>query len=190
MAAPRIIAGALRGRVLATPEGLATRPSSARVRQALFDILAHAPWAKDGSGQAIAGRTVLDVFAGSGALGLEALSRGAARASFIESDRAACQAIRRNIEACRAGDRAVLIAADALAPPRAAMPHDLVLLDPPYGMGLVPCALDALAEAGWIAPGALIAAEFGRTDPIQAGLPLLAERTHGPALLAIWRAPA
>ncbi|MCF3947504.1 16S rRNA (guanine(966)-N(2))-methyltransferase RsmD [Acidiphilium sp. AL] len=183
MAAPRIIAGVLRGRVLATPEGLATRPSSARVRQALFDILAHARWAE----HAIVGRTVLDVFAGSGALGLEALSRGAARATFIEADRAACVAIRRNIDACRVGDQADLVAADALAPPRAAMPHDLVLLDPPYGAGLIPRALDALGKAGWIAPDALIAAEFGRADPIPNDIAILAERIHGPARLAIWR---
>ena len=183
MAAPRIIAGVLRGRVLVAPEGLATRPTSSRVRQALFDILMHA----NGIENAVAGRTVLDVFAGSGALGLEALSRGAARATFIETDRMACAAIRRNIEACRVGDRADLVAADALAPPRGAMPHDLVLLDPPYGADLVPRALEALGKAGWIAPGALIAAEFGRTDPIQDDITVLAERAHGVARLVIWR---
>lgn len=181
---PRIVAGSLRGRILVAPEGLATRPTSARVRQAWFDILAHALWAE----RAIVGRTVLDGFAGSGALGLEALSRGAARATFIEADRSACAAIRLNIEACRVGDRADLVVADALAPPRAAMPHDLVLLDPPYGAGLVSRALDALGKAGWIAPGALIAAEFGRADPIPDDIAVLAERAHGPARLAIWRA--
>ncbi|MHB1303770.1 MAG: 16S rRNA (guanine(966)-N(2))-methyltransferase RsmD [Acidiphilium sp.] len=181
MSAPRIIAGVWRGRVLAAPEGPATRPTASRVRQALFDMLMHAPWA-DG---AVVGRSVLDVFAGSGALGLEALSRGAARASFIENDRAACEAVKRNIAACHAEARARLVAADALAPPPGT-PHALVMLDPPYGQGLVPRSLNALEASGWIAPGAIIAAEFGRDEPVPE-VASLAERTHGAARLLIWR---
>lgn len=182
MAAPRIIAGAWRGRLLATPGGATTRPTAGRVRQALFDILLHAPWA----GDAVAAQRVLDAFAGAGALGLEALSRGAAFATFIEQDRAALAAIRHNIAACRAEAKSRIVAADALAPPPGT-PHQLILLDPPYGQDLVPAAIAALDARGWIAPGALIAAEFGRTAPLPAGLTPLAERTHGAARLAIWR---
>ena len=183
MAAPRIIAGAWRGRALGAPPGLTTRPTAGRVRQALFDMLMHAPWAEG----AVAGSAVLDVFAGSGALGLEALSRGAANATFIDHDRAAMDMIRRNIAACNATDRARLIPADALNPPQGP-PHTLILLDPPYGNDLVPRAIAALAKTGWIAPEALIAAEFGRSDPPPPGIEPLAERTHGAARLVIWRA--
>jgi 16S rRNA (guanine966-N2)-methyltransferase len=182
MAGPRIIAGAWRGRVLAAPEGTLTRPTAGRVRQALFDILLHASW----TDSTVGGRTVLDAFAGSGALGLEALSRGAAGATFIEQDRAALAALRRNIAACRAEDRSRIIAADALAPTRGT-PHDLVLLDPPYGKGLVTRAVSAFAATGWLAPGALIAAELGKADPAPEGVCPLAERTHGAARLVIWR---
>lgn len=184
MTGPRIIAGSWRGRVLDAPEGLKTRPTSGRVRQALFDILLHAPWATT----AVIGQNVLDVFAGSGALGLEALSRGAKTTSFIEQDRAALAAIRRNITTCRTEDRSKVIAADAVMPPRGT-PHDLILLDPPYGKGLVQLAVASLEAAGWIAPGALIAAEFGKADPLPEGMHPLTERAHGAARLVIWRQP-
>ncbi|GAN73656.1 N6-adenine-specific methylase [Acidiphilium multivorum AIU301] len=182
MTGPRIIAGAWRGRILAVPDGPLTRPTAGRVRQALFDILLHTSWAEG----AVGGRMVLDAFAGSGALGLEALSRGAAGATFIEQDRAALAALRRNVAACRAEDRSRIVAVDALAPSRGT-PHDLVLLDPPYGKGLVGRAVSAFATAGWLAPGALIAAEFGKADPTPDGVSPLAERAHGAARLVIWR---
>ncbi|MCW8306234.1 16S rRNA (guanine(966)-N(2))-methyltransferase RsmD [Acidiphilium sp. PA] len=181
MGAPRIIAGAWRGRALGAPQGLTTRPTAGRVRQALFDMLMHAPWAEG----AVDGNTVLDVFAGSGALGLEALSRGAANATFIDNNRAAMDMIRRNIAACNATDRARLVPADALNPPQGS-PHGLILLDPPYGNDLIPRAIAALDKTGWIAPDALIAAEFGRSDPLPYGIEPLAERTHGAARLVIW----
>lgn len=182
MSGLRIIAGAWRGRVLIAPEGPATRPTAGRVRQALFDILLHAPWAEG----AVVGRSVLDVFAGSGALGLEALSRGAANASFIDSDSAACAAVRRNIVLCKAELKTNVLNVDAIAPPPG-MKHDLILLDPPYGRTLIPTAIAALDRAGWIAAGALIAAEFGRGEMITPGINLLAERSHGAARLMIWR---
>ncbi|MGC9270056.1 16S rRNA (guanine(966)-N(2))-methyltransferase RsmD [Acidiphilium sp.] len=182
MAAPRIIAGAWRGRLLAAPPGLTTRPTAGRVRQALFDTLLHAAWARD----AVADRHVLDVFAGTGALGLEALSRGAAHATFIDNDPAAIAAIRHNIAACKAEGRASVRGADALAPPHGG-PHALILLDPPYGSGLIADSLAALARSGWIAPGALIAAEFGRADALPDDITPLADRSHGAARLVIWR---
>jgi 16S rRNA (guanine966-N2)-methyltransferase len=180
----RLIAGTWRGRVLETPAGATTRPSSARVRQALFDMLAHAPWADGG----VIDRPVLDVFAGSGALGLEALSRGASRAGFIEQDRTVCAVLQRNIAACRAIERSHLATADAIAPPRAPAPFAVILLDPPYGQNLVPRAIAALHRTGWLTPHALIAAELGRDDPLP-DHPLLAERSHGPARLIFYLNP-
>jgi 16S rRNA (guanine966-N2)-methyltransferase len=186
---PRIIAGRHRGRALAAPPGLATRPSADRLRQALFDMLWHAPgW---GGRALIEGARVLDAFAGTGALGLEALSRGAAHACFLDTDRAALAALRANLAACGEEARAAVLAADATRPPRAPAPCGLVFLDPPYGAGLVPRALVALGAAGWIAPEAVVCAEAGRGEaaPEVPGYAVLAERTHGAATLHILRAP-
>jgi 16S rRNA (guanine966-N2)-methyltransferase len=183
----RIIAGCWKGRALMAPPGLATRPTSDRARQAIFDQLWHAPWA----GRAVVeGATVLDGFAGTGAMGLEALSRGAARAFFVEQDRAALAALRTNITACKAGDACRVIAGDVTAPPVAAAPCTLVFLDPPYGKGLVPRALAALQAKGWIAPGALIIAETGRDEEnaISPGFEVLSTRDHGAARLSALRA--
>src|SRR6185437_15178113 len=113
----RIIAGAWRGRTLTAPPGTGTRPTSDRVRQALFDMLLHAPW---GGRDLLEDASVLDAFAGTGALGLEALSRGAARATFIEHDRAALATLRRNIADCGAEARCRVLAVDALHAPRGA----------------------------------------------------------------------
>ncbi|MBL6457025.1 16S rRNA (guanine(966)-N(2))-methyltransferase RsmD [Belnapia sp. T6] len=179
----RIIAGRHRGRRLAAPAGAATRPTADRVRQALFDMLWHAPW---GGRERVEGATVLDAFAGTGALGLEALSRGADRASFLETDRAALAALRANIAACREEARCTVLAADATRPPRAAAPCGLVFLDPPYAEGLMTSALAALGAAGWIAPGALVCAEYpaAAAEP-PPGFTLLAERAHGAARLLV-----
>ena len=128
----RIIAGAHRGRRLVAPEGDRTRPTADRVRQALFDMLWHAPWA---GRERIEGARVLDAFAGTGALGLEALSRGAAQASFIENDRAALAALRANIAGCKEEARCNALAADALKPPRAQGPAGLSSSTRPTGKG-------------------------------------------------------
>jgi 16S rRNA (guanine966-N2)-methyltransferase len=178
MTAPRIIAGAWKGRKLDAPEGLDTRPTNARARQAVFDILAHAPWCE------LRGAKVLDVFAGTGAYGLEALSRGAAQAVFFEQAPAALKALRANIAACKA--EAQVVAGNVLAAP-AGTSHDLVFLDPPYGQNLVPQALGVLGARGWIAPGAVIVAELGPEDELATPEPL-AERAHGKARVKIWRA--
>lgn len=179
----RIIGGAWRGRRLMAPPGDATRPTADRARQALFDRLLHAPWA---GRAAVEGVTVLDAFAGTGALGLEALSRGAAEAVFIEHDRAALAALRANIAACGAEARCRVLTGDALRPP-SGHACGLVLLDPPYGQDLVPRAAAALAAAGWVAPGTLIVAELGRDDKLPPA-PILAEWAHGAARMAAWRA--
>jgi 16S rRNA (guanine966-N2)-methyltransferase len=179
---PRIIAGLWKGRKLAAPAGLLTRPTNARARQAVFDILLHAPWAGH---DFVRGARVLDVFAGTGAYGLEALSRGAARATFIEQNRDALVALRANIAACKAGETTLVVAGDALRP-RPGHPHELIFLDPPYGQNAVEKSLIALIEAGWVAPGAVIVAELGPDDPGPAAA-ILAERAHGKARLLFWK---
>ncbi len=179
----RIVAGTWRGRRLIAPPGAATRPTADRVRQSLFNMLLHAPWA---GRDAIEGVHVLDAFAGTGALGLEALSRGAARAVFLEQDADALRALRTNIAACGAEDRCRVIAGDALHP-TIGRPCGLVFLDPPYGLDLVRRALEQLDARGWIALRALVVAETGRDEAIWT-TPLLAERLHGAARLSVWRA--
>jgi 16S rRNA (guanine966-N2)-methyltransferase len=179
----RIVAGTWRGRAIVAPPGHATRPTADRVRQALFDMLLHAPWAGRGM---IEGANVLDIFAGTGALGLEALSRGAAHATFIERDRAALTALRANIAACRAQDLITVLAIDALATPPGE-PASVIFLDPPYYQDLVPRVLAHLRAVNRIASDALIVAETAREESPCTATPLLAERTHGAARLSIWR---
>lgn len=178
----RIVAGTWRGRTLVAPPGSHTRPTADRLRQALFDMLLHAPWA---GRDAVEGTQVLDVFAGTGALGLEALSRGAAHATFVEEDRAALATLRTNIASLRADKLCTILAADALAVPPGRK-CDLIFLDPPYGHDLAARALCRLRDAGWIAPGALIVAETGRDESPPSTAPL-AERVHGAARISIWR---
>ena len=178
----RIVAGAWRGHPLIAPPGTATRPTADRVRQALFDMLLHASW---GGRETVEGVRALDVFAGTGAFGLEALSRGAAHATFIEHDRAALTALRANIAACRAQDRCTVLAIDALAvPPGEAA--SLVFLDPPYRRDLVPRTVAGLLAVRRLARSALLIAETARDEPLPAR-DLLAERVHGAARLSIWR---
>ncbi|MGE0224252.1 MAG: 16S rRNA (guanine(966)-N(2))-methyltransferase RsmD [Acetobacteraceae bacterium] len=182
----RIVAGRWRGRTLESPAGDTTRPTADRVRQALFDMLMHAPW---GGRETVEDAVVLDAFAGSGALGLESLSRGARRAVFVEQDAGALASLRANIRACGAADRATVVAADVLAltrVPRDAPPADLVFLDPPYARGLITPALGRLQAVGLVKPDALIVAETGRSEPPPVS-GCLAERTHGAARLTIWR---
>ena len=179
----RIVAGAWRGRTLVAPPGQGTRPTADRVRQALFDMLMHAEWGGRG---AIEGAHVLDVFAGTGALGLEALSRGAASACFIESDIAALKALRANVGACRAGGRVEIVGVD-VERVGSGLAASLVFLDPPYGRDLVPLALARLRTAGRIAPGALIVAEIGRGEIWVPDGELLAVRDLGAAQILVFR---
>jgi 16S rRNA (guanine966-N2)-methyltransferase len=179
----RIIAGTLRGRTLVAPAGYVTRPTALRMRQALFDMLMHAPW---GGRNLMDGLSVLDAFAGTGAFGLEALSRGAGSATFMESDAAALAALRANVVACRSEARARVVATDVLKPPKGHA-QGLVFLDPPYAAGVVPASLAALRSAGWMAPGTLVVAETARTDMFVPAGTVLGERAHGAAHMTIWR---
>lgn len=178
----RIVAGTWRGRPLLAPSGSTTRPTADRVRQAMFDMLLHAPW---GGRDIVEGAQVLDVFAGTGAFALEALSRGASHATFVEHDRAALTALRDNIAACRAQDRCIVLGIDALAIPTGE-PASLVFLDPPYHLDLVPRAVARLRAVQRLAPNALLIAETARGEPILPTNPL-AERNHGGARITIWR---
>jgi 16S rRNA (guanine966-N2)-methyltransferase len=156
----RIVAGAFKGRPLVAPPGEATRPTSDRARQAVFNILEHAPWSPG-----LHGRRVIDLFAGSGALGLEALSRGAAWALLVETDEAARGAIRQNIDNLSLFGRTRVHRRDATdlgqKPAGDGAPYDLAFLDPPYGSGMGEKTLQGLAAGGWLAPDALIVFERG-----------------------------
>ena len=186
----RIVGGSHRGRRLIAPPGEAVRPTSDRAREALFNILSHGDFAA--AGLPFAERPVLDAFAGTGAYGLEALSRGAGMAVFIESDREALAALRRNVAALGEGERAQIVAGDATRPPRAGFACALALLDPPYRSGLAAPALAALAAAGWLAPAALVVIEVAAREelPPSAGFTLLDERVYGAARLVFLRREA
>jgi 16S rRNA (guanine966-N2)-methyltransferase len=182
----RIIAGRHRGRRLEAPEGLGVRPTAERAREAAFDILAHGRFAER---PVFEDALVLDAFAGTGALGLEALSRGARFATFLEQDRAARAALQRNIAALGEAARAQVIAGDALHPPRSSGPCDLAFLDPPYGEPLAAPALAALAATGWFAAAALIVLELAARAPFAPppGFTLLEERRYGAAKIVFLR---
>jgi 16S rRNA (guanine966-N2)-methyltransferase len=179
----RIIGGAWRSRALVAPAGNTSRPTADRVRQAVFDMLLHAPWA---GRRIFEAASVLDAFAGTGALGLEALSRGAKAAVFMEQDRAALAALRANIAACGASAR--VIAGDVRHPPPGPK-QDMIFLDPPYGKDLLSSSLCALRKAGWAAPGSLIVAETSSLDSVTQYGVLLAQRVHGAAQIIVWREP-
>jgi 16S rRNA (guanine966-N2)-methyltransferase len=158
----RIVAGRWKGKALVAPAGESTRPTSDRARQAVFNILEHAPWS-----EGLHGARVLDLFAGTGALGLEALSRGAATCLFLDTDPAARAALMTNIEACSAQGITRVWKRDASCldpmPLTANGPFDLVFVDPPYAKGFDVAALAGLAK-GWLAPGGLIMLERGRGE--------------------------
>jgi 16S rRNA (guanine966-N2)-methyltransferase len=183
----RIVGGVHRGRRLVPPEGDTVRPTSDRAREALFNIVSHGDFAA--SGLIFAGRPVLDAFAGTGAVGLEALSRGASAAIFIEDNREALAVLRRNIATFGEEGRAQIVAGDATRPPRAAQACAVAFLDPPYRSGLAAPALEALAAAGWLAPDALVVIEVAAREdvPPAVGFTLIGERVYGAARLIFLR---
>jgi 16S rRNA (guanine966-N2)-methyltransferase len=176
----RIIAGQWRGRRLVTPRGEATRPTADRVRETLFSMLT----SRLGG---FSGLRVADLFAGSGALGLEALSRGAASAVFVERDRDALAALRTNIAALAAVEADVRAqSVEALGAAPTAL--DLVMMDPPYGMTDWPAMIDKLIERGWIGIATLVAVEDSATRAIVLPqLERIGERRVGKAALHIYR---
>jgi 16S rRNA (guanine966-N2)-methyltransferase len=176
----RIIAGEWRGRPLAAPRGDTTRPTADRTREALFSMLA----SRLGSFEDLA---VADLFAGSGALGLEALSRGAASCLFVEQDKAALDTLKVNIAKFGAkGAEVRPTSALALGP--AVKPLDLILMDPPYGTGAGVVALDKLARLGWTGPATWISIETAKNEEIEvAGFEIDTSRVHGKARLTLLR---
>jgi len=184
----RIVAGRHRGRRLVVPAGRDTRPTADRTREALFNILEHGRLVA-GGGSPVRGARVVDAFAGTGAMGLEALSRGAAHATFIESDPRALAVLARNVEACREQARATILAADATRPPAAGTPCALAFLDPPYESDLATPCLAALAAGGWIADGALCSVELaaGEDFDLPPGFESIDERRYGAARIVLLR---
>lgn len=178
----RIIAGQWRGRKLVAPKGDSTRPTADRTRETLFSMLV----SRIGSFDSL---QVADLFAGSGALGLEALSRGAAQCRFVEQDRPALDAIRANIAALDARARASVEAGSVLQVRAATAPSDLILADPPYHTGAGAVALDRLLRLGWIGPETWISVETAADEALAVeGLRLESERKVGKAKLWLLRA--
>jgi 16S rRNA (guanine966-N2)-methyltransferase len=178
----RIIAGEWRGRTIAAPAGQSTRPTADRVRETLLNMLA----SRLGSFEEL---RVADLFAGSGALGFEALSRGAAHLTFVESDARALAAIRANAAKLGAEDKIAILASSALALPRSA-PFDLIFADPPYASGSGTAAVRAVAEAEWLARGGWISVETARGEGVErGGLIVETARDVGSARLTLLRRP-
>ena len=175
----RIIAGRWRGRAIAAPPGDATRPTADRTREALFSMLASRLGSFDGL-------RVADLFAGTGALGLEALSRGAAHCTFVEQDRQALDVLRANIAKLGAPGEVRAQAVASLGP--STQPFDLLLFDPPYGSGGAGALVERLTRLGWAAPGAWASIETSRDEMIAAGgWTVDATRVHGKAKLTLLR---
>jgi 16S rRNA (guanine966-N2)-methyltransferase len=186
----RIVGGKHRGRRLFAPHDDSVRPTSDRAREALFNILSHGRLAADGI--PFVGAAVLDAFAGTGALGLEALSRGAAEAVFFEQDPEALGVLRRNVAALGESAHVEILPYDATRPPRAGLRCAVAFLDPPYRSGLAAAALGAIAAAGWLASDALAVIELGAHEQFAppAGFALLDRRVYGAARLVFLRREA
>lgn len=181
----RIVGGSLRGRVLKAPQSQSVRPTSDRLRESIFDILAHA------YDDPVAGAQVVDLFAGTGALGLEALSRGAARALFVDDGAEARALLRANVEALGLGGVTRVFRRDAsklgLAP--AGERFSLAFLDPPYGRDLATRALTSLVEGGWLADDALVVIEEAEDAALRlpAGIAEEERRRYGETQIVIAR---
>jgi 16S rRNA (guanine966-N2)-methyltransferase len=177
----RFIAGEWRGRRLAAPEGVVTRPTADRVRETLFSMLASRLGSFDGL-------RVADLYAGSGALGLEALSRGAAFACFVEQDSRAIAAVRSNVAALGASDRTQVLARSAQKLPPA-QAFELIFADPPYSVGSATTVLKSVRDAAWAVAGSWIAIETAAGDGVDTGdWTIDAERDVGRARITLIRA--
>ncbi|MDF1735824.1 MAG: 16S rRNA (guanine(966)-N(2))-methyltransferase RsmD [Minwuia sp.] len=181
----RIVAGTMRGLKLEGGEDRSIRPTADRTREGLFNVLAHNSHFRTDRGACPNGSTVLDLFAGSGALGLEALSRGAAQVTFVEKAETSLKVLRQNIARARADNTTRIIRRDALKPGRPPVAHDLVLMDPPYGQDMAATALSAARDDGWLAAGAFVIVETDGADPFgwPEGFTAIDQRKHGRATL-------
>lgn len=188
----RIIGGSARGLHLApVGAGDATahlRPTSDRVREAIFNLLINGRIAA--SGNPVSAARVLDLFAGTGALGLEALSRGAAHATFVDDGKAAQTLLQRNIDALRAVPTTRTLRANATRlPPNPGPGFSLVFLDPPYGQSLGEAALASALTGNWLAPGALVVWEESAPPAPPAGFTVVDQRKYGGTVITLLRAP-
>lgn len=181
----RIVAGRFKGRPLAGPRTDAIRPTSDRLREALFNVLTHA------YDDPVAGARVLDLFAGTGAMGLEAVSRGAAFALLVDNGAEARGVIRANVDALGAAGLTRIFRRDAtrLGPAKPLEPFSLVFCDPPYGKGLGERALASARDGGWLAPDALVVLEEASSSPVVSpeGFRLLEERQYGDSKVLVLR---
>ena len=180
----KIQGGIFRGRNLAKAgPGLSIRPTAAKVRGSIFDILVNGKL-----GNIVEGARVLDLFAGTGALGIEALSRGAAHAAFVDIEPSACGLIRRNLELVGAADQAVLLRCDACRLGRNRRePFDVVFLDPPYGRGLAPRALSAVIENGWLADEGIAVVEEAGTASHGKAMEAVESKSYGDTAITFLR---
>lgn len=181
----RIIAGQFKGRNLLPPEGKDIRPTSDRTREAIFNLLMHGHYA----GEAVIGCHVLDVCCGTGALGLEALSRGAQKVTFIDQDKRSIELAKKNALHCGVTQAAFFVQADASRLPAARDAAQLVLMDAPYATPLLAPAYASLLRGGWLAPAALLVAEQERSmpAPVLDGAALVDERQYGKAKVLIYQ---
>jgi 16S rRNA (guanine966-N2)-methyltransferase len=181
----RIIAGQYKGRKLFAPEDRAIRPSSASMREALFNILMHGEF----GGEQVIDARIADICSGTGALGLEGLSRGAAQAIFIDHDRQAITLAKKNATHLGAMDQCEFHCANACNLPTTNTPYDLIITDPPYKTNILPEIFNSARKAGWLKAGTIFAAEL----PRQADIPelentqCLRTKQHGKAALILWR---
>ncbi len=181
----RIIAGQFKGRKLLTPETDAIRPTSDRTRESVFNLLMHGAY----GGEAIIDQHVVDICCGTGAMGLEALSRGAGIATFIDQDKKSLELAKQNALHCGAVQSAFFVQADAARLPAAREKAALVIIDAPYDKPLLAGAYASLAQQGWLMPGTLIVAEQARDTPVPelSGAELLDSRQYGKAAVHIFR---
>lgn len=182
----RIVAGRHRGRLLDSPLDTTVRPTSDRARESLFNVLEHGKLARGGLSP-LRGARVLDAFCGTGALGLEALSRGAAFVTFMDASPAALRLAEANARKLKETASTRFLQADAVHPPRADLPCALAFLDPPYGEGLAEPALAGLAAADWLARDAIVVVETATRDDLSppAGFTPVDERRYGKAKLTV-----
>ncbi|MCG8492114.1 MAG: 16S rRNA (guanine(966)-N(2))-methyltransferase RsmD [Sneathiellales bacterium] len=183
----RIVGGEFRGKKLQLPEDNRVRPTAERTREALFNILAHGSVYRTEKGPLPFQAKVLDIFAGTGALGIEALSRGAAHVTFIDNHAGSLKLVRQNVAAINAQQKATLLNRDGKKPGKAGHPVDLVLMDPPYSEGLEQPSLHALQEGGWLHEETIIAVEQAVKEKLEIpdGFTELDNRKYGAARLVI-----
>jgi len=183
----RIVGGEFRGKKLHLPEDNRVRPTADRTREALFNILAHGSDYRTDEGPLPLQAEVLDVFAGTGALGIEALSRGAAHVIFMDNHAGSLKLVRQNVTAIQAQKKSTLLNRDGTKPGKAGHPVDLVLMDPPYSEGLEQQSLVSLRDGGWLREGTIIVVEQAVKEKLEIpnGFEELDNRKYGAARLVI-----